>query len=150
MSALPTPTTFLSPKPLARVAALGLAVGLLAGCAAAPQTIMLGPARPAITTAEGVRIYESMPRGAQEIALIEGRSVGELRAKAAALGANGLIPGGVVPKPGPHIGIGIGGSSYRFGRRSATAVGTSAMFDIPTGGSVMEGTAIYVPRGRSR
>ena len=132
---------------LLRPTALTAALFVLsfAGCATAPRTTMLGPARPAITGTEGVRVYHTPPKRFQEIALVEGRSLAELRSRAAAVGANGILPGGVVQKPGPVIGVGIGGGSYHFGRRSAYGVETGASFGIPTGGSVMEATAIYVP-----
>ena len=107
---------------------------------------MLGPARSAITSPEAVRVYERVPRGAQEIALVEGKTVGELRSKAAAVGANGLVLGGVVRNAGPTLGIGIGTGSYHYGRRSAVGVSTGAAFDVPTGGSIIEGLAIYVRR----
>jgi hypothetical protein len=123
-----------------------LACGGLAGCTTAPRTTMLGPARAAITTPEAVRVYDHAPRGAQEIALVEGRSIGELRSKAAAVGANGIVPGGVVRNSGPTLGIGIGGGSYHYGRRSAVGVSSGAAFDIPTGGNIIEGLAIYVRR----
>lgn len=126
--------------------ALLLACASLAGCTTAPRTTMLGPARSAITTPEAVRIYQRMPRGAQEIALVEGKTVSDLRARAAAVGANGIVPGGVVRNAGPTLGIGIGTGSYHYGRRSAVGVSTGAAFDVPTGGSIMEGLAIYVPR----
>jgi hypothetical protein len=123
-----------------------LASAGLAGCTTAPRTTMLGPARSAITSPEAVRVYERVPRGAQEIALVEGKTVGELRSKAAAVGANGLVLGGVVRNAGPTLGIGIGTGSYHYGRRSAVGVSTGAAFDVPTGGSIIEGLAIYVRR----
>ena len=123
-----------------------VACGSLASCTTAPRTTMLGPARAAIITPEAVRVYERAPRGAQEIALVEGKTMGELRAKAAAVGANGIVPGGVVRQSGPTLGIGIGGGSYHYGRHSAVGVSSGAAFDIPTGGSIIEGLAIYVPR----
>lgn len=107
---------------------------------------MLGPARPAIVSPERVRLYNEPPRRRfQEIALIEGRSVEELRSKAAAVGANGLIYGGVAEKRGPMLGVGLGTSSYHYGRHGGFGIGTGASFDIPTGGSVIQATAIYVP-----
>lgn len=125
----------------------GLIAAVLAVCAScttAPQTVMLAPARQQVVSAEAVRLYDQPPKHFQEIALIEGRSVAELRSKAGALGANGLIYGGTVQKPGPVIGVGLGTSSYHFGRHSAYGVETGTSFDIPTGGSVIRATAIYV------
>jgi hypothetical protein len=118
----------------------------LAGCTTAPRTTMLGPARTAITTAEAVRVYERAPRGAQEIALVEGKTIGELRSKAAAVGANGIVPGGVVRNAGPTLGIGIGTGSYQYGRRSAVGVSTGAAFDVPPCGWFFDGLAFYVRR----
>ena len=123
-----------------------LACATLTGCTTAPRTTMLGPARSAITTPAAVRIYDRVPRGAQEIALVEGKTISELRERAAAVGANGLVPGGVVRQSGPTLGIGIGTGSYHYGRRSAVGVSTGAAFDVPTGGSIIEGLAIYVRR----
>ena len=128
------------------ILSLLLACGCLAGCTTAPRTTMLGPARSAITTAAAVRVYERVPRGAQEIALVEGKSMDELRERAAAVGANGIVPGGVVRNAGPTLGIGIGTGSYHYGRRSAVGVSTSAAFDVPTGGSIVEALANYVRR----
>lgn len=104
---------------------------------------MLAPAR-AVITAAAVRVYEEPPKRFQEIALIEGRTITELRNKAAGLGANGLLIGGVARNLGPVIGLGIGTSSYSYGRHSAVGIDTGASFAIPTGGNVLEATAIYV------
>lgn len=123
---------------------LAFALLSLVGCAAAPRTTMLGPARAAIAV-ESVRIYQQPPRRFQQIAVVEGRSVDELRTRAAAVGANGIIAGGIVHKPGPDIGIGIGGGGYSWGRHSAVGVESGAAFGIPTGSDVLTATAIYVP-----
>ncbi|MFL5239718.1 MAG: hypothetical protein ACJ8HU_01305 [Chthoniobacterales bacterium] len=122
-----------------------LAIALLSGCASGPQTTMLAPARAPIATVETVRVYRNPPKRFQEIAIIEGRSVDELRAKAAAVGANGILPGGVVHKPGPYFGVGIGGGSYSYGHHGGVGIDTGAAVDIPTGSSFLSGTAIYVP-----
>lgn len=127
---------------------LALALVAFGGCTTTTtsHTVMLGPARSAVVSPERVRLYNEPPaRRYHEIALVEGRSVAELRNKAAAVGANGLIYGGVVQKPGPVIGVGLGTSSYHFGRHSAYGFGTGASFDIPTGGSAIQAMAIYVP-----
>lgn len=125
-------------------ASLALAALPMAGCVSTQPTRMLAPARPALANAAAVRVYEEAPRHFQEIALIEGRSIPELQSKAASVGANGILPNGVVRKPGPLIGIGVGGSSYHVGRRSAVGIDSGASFAIPTGSDVMQATAIYV------
>lgn len=104
---------------------------------------MLAPARAVISVA-AVHVYEEPPKHFQEIALIEGRSVTELRNNAAAVGANGLLIGGEARNQGPVIGLRVGTSSYSYGRQSAVGIDTGASFAIPTGGSVLEATAIYV------
>ena len=110
---------------------------------------MLGPARAPIANVELVRVYRTPPaRHFERIAVVEGKSVDDLRAKAASLGADGIVPNGVVNKPGPYIGVGVGGGSYSYGRHSAVGVESSASFDIPTGGSFLSALAIYVPSAR--
>jgi hypothetical protein len=118
---------------------------LLTSCVTTPQTTMLGTARPAIRNAAGVRLYRQPPKRFEEIALVEGRSIEELRNKAAAVGANGLIATGVARKNGPVIGVGIGTAQYHFGRHSAYGFETGTSFDVPTGANILQGTAIYVP-----
>lgn len=122
-----------------------LALVVLAGCTTPARTTMLAPARPAVRATDGVRVYRSPPKRFEEIAIVEGRSLTELRAKAGEVGANGIIAGGITQKPGPVIGVGIGSSTYHVGRRSAYGFETSANFGIPTGSSVLTATAIYVP-----
>jgi hypothetical protein len=118
----------------------------LAGCATSSRTTMLAPARPTIVSPEAVRLYQRPPKHFQEIALVEGTTISELRNKASAVGANGLLSNGVVRKPGPVIGVGIGTSTYHYGRHAAYGYDTSASFDVPVGGSnVLQATAIYVP-----
>ncbi|HSH39574.1 MAG TPA: hypothetical protein VK993_12390 [Chthoniobacterales bacterium] len=115
-----------------------------AGCASTDRT-MVGRARPAIDPA-AVRVYEREPRRFESIAIIEGKTINELRIKAAAVGANGLLSRGVISKPGPVIGFGIGTSSLSVGRRSAVGVGTGVSFATPLrGGEVLQADAIYVP-----
>jgi hypothetical protein len=109
---------------------------------------MLGPARPPITSVEEVLVYQEPPRRFEEVAIVEGKSLAELRAKAAEVGANGVLATGIVQKPGPVIGVGLGSSSVRYGRRSAVGFGTGVSFGIPIGSNVLSGTAIYVPRRR--
>lgn len=106
---------------------------------------MLGPARAGIRNPAGVRVYGEPPKHFEQIAIVEGRSMEELRTKAAAVGANGLIASGVVRKNGPVIGVGIGTSNYHFTRHSAYGFNTESTFDVPTGANVLQGTAIYVP-----
>ncbi|MDQ6911516.1 MAG: hypothetical protein M3128_01410 [Verrucomicrobiota bacterium] len=118
---------------------------LLASCTTAPQTTMLGPARAGIRNPAGVRVYGEPPKHFEQIAIVEGHSMEELRTKAAAVGANGLIASGVVRKNGPVIGVGIGTSNYHFTRNSAYGFNTESTFDVPTGANVLQGTAIYVP-----
>src|SRR5947209_13845828 len=92
----------------------------IAGCTPTAQTTMLGPARPPIANVELVRVYRTPPaRHFERIAVVEGKSVDDLRAKAASLGADGIVPNGVVNKPGPYIGVGVGGGSYSYGRHTA-------------------------------
>ncbi len=105
---------------------------------------MLAPARSAITTPEAVHVYTVPPKHFQEIAIVEGKTMTDLRRKAASLGANGILAGGVIHKPGPSIGVGIGTGTYSYGRHSAAGFETSATFDVPTGSSTLQGTAIYV------
>jgi len=90
-------------------------------------------------------MYQRPPKRFEEIAVVEGRSLSELRNEAAAVGANGILAGGISRKPGPVIGVGVGTSNYHYGRNVAYGVDTSAEFDIPTGGSLLQATAIYVP-----
>lgn len=121
-----------------------LLAGLLTGCVTTPQTTMLGPARPTIRNAAGVKIYQVPPKRFEEIALVEGRSIEELRSRAGAVGANGLIPGGA-RRGGPVIGVGLGTGTYHYGRHSAYGFETGTSFGVPTGGTILQGTAIYVP-----
>ncbi len=126
------------------VAAAAVLMVLTAGCASTNRT-MVGQARPAISPAS-VRVYESLPRRAEQVAIVQAKTVDGLRSEAAAVGANGVIVRGVVEKTGPVIGIGLGTSSYSFGRHSAVGVGTGASFAAPLGGNqVLEGDAVYVP-----
>ena len=118
---------------------------LFVGCATAPQTTMLGPARPGIKNPAGVRVYSEPPKHFEQIAIVEGHSMEDLRTKAAALGANGLIATGVVRKNGPVIGVGLGTGQYHYGRNSAYGFETETSFGVPTGANVLQGTAIYVP-----
>ncbi len=120
-------------------------LGSFAGCVTAPQTTMLGPSRSAIRNSGGVRVYNVPPKHFEQIAIVEGRSIEELRSKAGAVGANGLIASGVVRKNGPVIGVGIGTSNYHYTRNSAYGFNTESTFDVPTGANILQGTAIYVP-----
>jgi hypothetical protein len=125
------------------LAAAVFVISSLAACATEARTTMVGPARAVINPA-AVRVYEQPPKHFQEIALMEGRSITELRNKAAAVGANGLLIG-VAQNRGPVIGLGVGNSSYSYGRHGAVGIETGASFAIPTGGSVLQATAIHVP-----
>lgn len=73
---------------------------LLGGCATSSQ-IVTGTARPAISY-DAVKVYSTMPDGAEEIGLINAESAGknqaavdaalkELRVRAGKLGANGIV-----------------------------------------------------------
>ncbi|MBA3273648.1 MAG: hypothetical protein H0T11_07225 [Chthoniobacterales bacterium] len=105
---------------------------------------MIGQPRPAIS-ATSVRLYERAPRNFDQIAIVQGRTGNELRAQAAAVGANGLLVRDVVTRPGPTIGFGIGSSTFSTSRRSVIGVGTGASFITPLrGGQVIEALAIYV------
>lgn len=130
-----------------RLALAGFAAATLsfAGCATPSRTTMLAPARAAITSTEGVRVYQQAPKHFQEIAIVEGASLTELRSKAAAVGANGILSGGIMHKPGPVLAVGIGSGTYGYDRHAAYGVQTEASFGVPTGGSVLTATAIYVP-----
>ncbi|MFN2509368.1 MAG: hypothetical protein ABR589_11425 [Chthoniobacterales bacterium] len=125
-----------------------IAVALLLACVCGctpTRPRMLAAARPA-TTPDRVRVYENAPRRFQEIAVVQSKTLAGLQAEAAAVGANGVLVRGVVERPGPLIGIGLGGSSVSVGRRSAVGIGTGVSFAAPLGrGQVLEGVAIYVP-----
>ena len=106
---------------------------------------MVGQARRAIDPAS-VRIYEQTPRRFERIAIIEAKTIGELRSEAAAVGANGLLSRGVIDKPGGAISFGVGTSSFSTGRRSAVGVDTGASFSVPLGATqLLSADAIYVP-----
>ncbi len=123
------------------LALLGAAT-VLTSCATANRTIV-GTVRPAVSP-EVVRVYETPPRRYEEIAIVEAKTIGELRAQAAAVGANGLILRGVLNRPGPVIGLGFGGSTYDVGRRSAVGIGTGVGFSTPIPNRVIQGAAVYV------
>src|SRR5690606_5114176 len=105
-------------------AAMVLCMALLAGGCASTSTVMLGPARPAISP-EQVQVYYTPPPGRyDEIAVLETSSggftygeqnkmnavIGKLRTAAAELGANGvLFQGTAEGYGGSSIGIGVGG-----------------------------------------
>ncbi|MDQ6860889.1 MAG: hypothetical protein M3032_07015 [Verrucomicrobiota bacterium] len=127
------------------IAAIAAAAICLAGCTTPSRTTMLAPARAAITSTDGVRVYRQPPKRFQEIAIVEGKSLTELRSKAALVGANGILAAGVVRKPGPTLAIGIGSGTYGYDRHSAYGVETEASFGVPTGSNVLTATAIYVP-----
>lgn len=120
---------------------------LCAGCVSqeSDHTRMITAAR-GVTNPAGVRIYSVAPKKRfTEIAFIEGRTPEEMRARAAAVGANGVILGEVTRRPGPVIGLGFGTGSGSYSRHGSSYFGTDAAFAIPTGKSVVQGTAIYVP-----
>ena len=131
------------------VAAL-TAVFLLAGCAGASK-VMVGQARPPIDPAQ-VRIYTSVPPGAQEIAQIEANSaigfgtqgqtdsaVARLKSEAAALGANGVVLMGVGSSGSSGGGVSVGGGSWGSSSYGGVGIG------IPTQQRQAVGMAIWVP-----
>ena len=131
--------------------ALVILVLALAGCAGASK-VMVGQPRPPIDPAQ-VRIYTSVPPGAQEIAQLEASSavgfgtqgqtdaaVDRLRREAAALGANGVVLIGVGTSGSPAS-MSVGAGSY--GRHTAGGIGIG----IPTSQKRAAGVAIWVPAG---
>ena len=80
---------------------------------------MLGPGASGAFEIRRACVFTAQPpaKRFEQIAIVEGRSMEELRTKAAAVGANGLIASGVVRKNGPVIGVGVGTSDYHFTRQ---------------------------------
>lgn len=130
---------------------LAIALLFLAGCAAQSH-VLIGTARPAIKPEE-VKLYLHPPAKYEEIAMIDASSkaswagtdqgkvnkvIERLKAEAAALGANGVLIGGVGNESAGSVGTG-------------TAVATSPTTAIGTGisGNIFHksghGLAIYVP-----
>ncbi|MFT4247232.1 MAG: hypothetical protein QM581_04215 [Pseudomonas sp.] len=131
---------------LLTTALLGLA---LAGCASSSK-VMIGQARAPIDPAL-VRIYNTTPAGALEIAQIESTSaagfgtqgqtnaaVQRLKREAAKLGANGVVLMGVGSQRSGG-GVSVGAGSY--GGR----VGGGLGIGIPTTQKHAAGVAIWVP-----
>ncbi|MGZ5002238.1 MAG: hypothetical protein ACXWBM_03510 [Chthoniobacterales bacterium] len=93
----------------------------------------------------GVRVFSVAPEHFGKIAIVQGRSIEELRSKAAAVGANGLIASGVVRHNAPVIGMDFGTSNFHSNRHRVYGFDTGTSFDAPTGADILQGTAIYVP-----
>lgn len=121
----------------------------LAGCAGS-SSVMVGQVRPPIDPAQ-VRVYASVPPGAQEIAQLESSSaigfgtqgqtdaaVERLKREAAALGANGVVLIGVGSSTGPAS-MSVGAGSW--GGRAGGGIGVG----IPTQQKKAAGVAIWVP-----
>jgi len=137
-----------------RVASL-LTLLVLELCACAPATqVLVGAQRPPISPAD-VRIYSEAPPRFQEIALLTASShsflgtggqksidtvIGQLKQRAAALGANGVILEGFTDRESGSLGAGGGSDSYS--RRSSVGVGLGGSLGVfkKTG----QGRAIYV------
>jgi len=108
------------------------AILICAGCATGSH-IITGTARPLIS-ADGVRIYQSMPANAETIGVVNAtfadsgqratdRAVAELKKQAGLIGANGVVVGNV-------------GSNQGTG---------NAYLGSATGNTSVSGTAIFVP-----
>ncbi len=127
----------------------------LAACSSAPTQVITGRTRPAIAPAE-VKIYSHPPPMFEEVALLNASTssvfttggqkavdsvIDQLKVKAAALGANGVILDGFSDAQTGSLGTGVGSDSY--GRSSSTSVGVGGSLGLykKTG----QGTAIYVP-----
>jgi hypothetical protein len=120
---------------------LGLATALLLACSG-PTRIVTGTVRPAIDPVQ-VKIYSVPPPVFEEIAILNASShsaftpggqtqidkvVNELKAQAAAVGANGIVLDGFSDTRSGSIGTGVGSESY--GRNSAVGVGVGGAFGI--------------------
>ncbi len=133
--------------------AIALTITMLAACASS-RYMLTGTARPPISPME-VKIYSQSPPAYQEIAVIDASSksmfapggqkamdkvVARLRARAARLGANGLILEGFSDDEDLSLGGGVGADSYS--RRSSISLGAGASLGVfkKTG----KGLAIYV------
>jgi hypothetical protein len=135
---------------------LVVACGLLAACAS-PKPQMLGPARPAIAPDE-VKIYWSPPATFEPVADLSASShsvfkpggqqsmdkvIAELKAKAAQLGANGIMLEGFSDAQTATVGTGVGSQSYS----GNTAVGVSAGGAFGVFKKTGRARAIFVPPG---
>lgn len=122
---------------------------LLAGCASSSK-VMIGQPRAPIDPAL-VRVYNTPPAGAVEIAQIESTSaagfgtqgqtdaaVARLKREAAQLGANGVVLMGVASQRSGG-GVSVGGGSY------GGHVGGGLGIGIPTTQKHAAGVAIWVP-----
>jgi hypothetical protein len=133
--------------------AIALTIIVLAACASS-RYMLTGTARPPISPMD-VKIYSQSPPAYQEIAVIDASSksmfapggpeamdklVARLRARAARLGANGLILEGFSDDEDLSLGGGVGTDSYS--RRSSISLGAGAFLGVfkKTG----KGLAIYV------
>lgn len=128
-----------------------LCLAALAGCASSSK-VMVGQARAPVDPLQ-VRIYNTPPSGAVEIAQLESTSaagfgtqgqtdaaVERLKREAAKLGANGVVLMGVGSERSGG-GLSVGGGTY--GGRVGTGVGIG----IPTTQKRAAGMAIWVPPG---
>jgi hypothetical protein len=133
-----------------------LAATLISGCAT--RTIMVGPARPAISP-EAVRVYEAPPRHFERIAIINSSAgtswifsdraemdtaIARLREQAAAVGANGVLLEQVYDEPAGGLSIGIGGFGFGGGRHSFYGGGGAANVGGPLINHRVQASAIYV------
>ncbi len=138
---------------LSRVAVALTMIIALAACASS-RYMLTGIARPP-TSPSDVKIYSQSPPAYQEIAVIDASSksmfapggqeamdkvVARLKARAAQLGANGLILEGFSDDEDLSLGGGVGSDSYS--RRSSISLGAGASLGVfkKTG----QGLAIYV------
>jgi hypothetical protein len=132
---------------------IAMTVTVLAACASS-RYMLTGTARPPISPMD-VKIYSQSPPAYQEIAVIDASSksmfaaggqeamdkvIARLRARAARLGANGLILEGFSDDEDVSLGGGVGTDSYS--RRSSISLGAGAFLGVykKTG----KGLAIYV------
>lgn len=145
-AAMPSRHTSPSPRVIA-VLAVGLAVALLSGCIRTTRVMLAAPLPP--VPASTVQVFTSSPaQPYREIARIETESgigfgtegqtdaaIARLRAKAAEVGADGVILIGLDTVRSP-VSVGIGGASY--GRH----VGVSGGVGLPTAQRRAAGIAI--------
>jgi hypothetical protein len=134
---------------------LAIALTSVALAACAPSSYMLtGTARPPISPT-AVKIYSESPLAYQEIAVLSASSktllapggqkamdkvIARLKARAARLGANGLILEGFSDEEDLSLGAGVGTDSYS--RRSSISLGVAGSLGIFK--LTAQGLAIYV------
>ncbi|MBV9008338.1 MAG: hypothetical protein JO354_04100 [Verrucomicrobia bacterium] len=139
--------------------AAALLVGFVLASCADTRTIMVGPARPAISP-QAVRVYQMPPRRFDRIAILNSSggtswifsdqpsldlAIGRLREEAANLGANGILLQQVYDEPAGGLAIGVGGFGIGGGRRNVYAGGGAANFGGPLINHRVQAIAIYVP-----